>query len=392
MKDFNCQYLGVCGGCSESISKIDSKPLVLKTYIENQNNQNLKQILNSFSWPNNNNINKNNININNNNIETYKLDGYGHRNRADITYENHKFGFYNINKQVFSLDFCPHWEPEVQDLFHQLKQFKFPFKKASFRIRAGKNIDSGLWIDAAHNEFKEFLSDHQLLKNLFTIFPNIEVGQKAKKLDPVSFKLIKANETQLKNYFTTYDYRSLKSIHLKSFIKSFSQPSLLYNKVILDLIFDMLKDLKGPFNILELGSGCGNFTIFLAKLIETKSLMALEYDPQSLMSLKANIFENNLQEKVQIQSFDFCSSFSKYDFKRFNLLFANPSRSGLGQFMYYVTENKPQYFFYLSCYPETLAKDLSALYEKYKVKRLAVIDQFPQSKHFETLVLLELVE
>ena len=48
------------------------------------------------------------------------------------------------------------------------------------------------------------------------------------------------------------------------------------------------------------------------------------------------------------------------------------------------------YFFYLSCEPATLARDLAVLCERgYCLRRLELIDVFPQTPHVESLAVLE---
>ena len=43
---------------------------------------------------------------------------------------------------------------------------------------------------------------------------------------------------------------------------------------------------------------------------------------------------------------------------------------------------------YVSCSPEALVKDLKLLKE-FKIKSVDIIDMFPQTEHFETVVVLE---
>jgi 23S rRNA (uracil1939-C5)-methyltransferase len=42
----------------------------------------------------------------------------------------------------------------------------------------------------------------------------------------------------------------------------------------------------------------------------------------------------------------------------------------------------------VSCDPPTLARDLAALRERYRVTRLTLLDLFPQTHHVETVALL----
>jgi 23S rRNA (uracil1939-C5)-methyltransferase len=51
---------------------------------------------------------------------------------------------------------------------------------------------------------------------------------------------------------------------------------------------------------------------------------------------------------------------------------------------------KPQRLVYVSCDPQTLARDLKKLTEtKYEIKDVVAADLFPRTKHVETIVLLE---
>ena len=45
--------------------------------------------------------------------------------------------------------------------------------------------------------------------------------------------------------------------------------------------------------------------------------------------------------------------------------------------------------FYISCNPATLARDLKTLYEVYNIDRVTPFDMFPQTRHVETLAVLE---
>ncbi|MNT82095.1 23S rRNA (uracil-C(5))-methyltransferase RlmCD [compost metagenome] len=54
------------------------------------------------------------------------------------------------------------------------------------------------------------------------------------------------------------------------------------------------------------------------------------------------------------------------------------------------SEQRPEYFLYMSCYPESLARDLSRLKEwGYEINELSLLDQFPQTTHYEVLTLLQ---
>jgi 23S rRNA (uracil1939-C5)-methyltransferase len=73
------------------------------------------------------------------------------------------------------------------------------------------------------------------------------------------------------------------------------------------------------------------------------------------------------------------------------LIIADPPRSGLdsdvtGQLL---RLQAPQLVI-VSCDPATLARDLKSLTAAYEIRRVALIDLFPQTFHFETVAHLEL--
>lgn len=68
---------------------------------------------------------------------------------------------------------------------------------------------------------------------------------------------------------------------------------------------------------------------------------------------------------------------------------ADPPRAGLGKAVVHNLERlAPQRITIVSCDPATLARDLAGL-TRYKIRRLILIDLFPQTFHLETIVQLE---
>ena len=49
----------------------------------------------------------------------------------------------------------------------------------------------------------------------------------------------------------------------------------------------------------------------------------------------------------------------------------------------------PERVIYVSCNPQTLARDVKSLSEQYEVKRVVPVNMFPMTRHCECVVLLE---
>ena len=52
-------------------------------------------------------------------------------------------------------------------------------------------------------------------------------------------------------------------------------------------------------------------------------------------------------------------------------------------------EIEPKKIIYISCNPITLARDINVLREKYDIKDVSAFDMFPNTKHVESVCLLE---
>lgn len=76
--------------------------------------------------------------------------------------------------------------------------------------------------------------------------------------------------------------------------------------------------------------------------------------------------------------------------KKTDVVFADPPRAGCSrEFLDAVIRTAPEKMVYISCNPETLARDLSVLVKgKYKVQKIQPVDMFPHTKHVECVALL----
>ncbi|NQZ57152.1 MAG: class I SAM-dependent RNA methyltransferase [Lentisphaeraceae bacterium] len=74
-------------------------------------------------------------------------------------------------------------------------------------------------------------------------------------------------------------------------------------------------------------------------------------------------------------------------------LILDPPRRGCGpQTIAAIQEHKPAWILYVSCDPATLSRDLKQICgeeSNYSVEKLAMLDMFPQTTHFETMILLK---
>lgn len=77
------------------------------------------------------------------------------------------------------------------------------------------------------------------------------------------------------------------------------------------------------------------------------------------------------------------------DGETFSCVMVDPPRKGVDQkFIDSLLRIKPKKVIYVSCEPETLARDLALLSETYKIEQIQPVDMFPMTFHVETVVSL----
>ncbi len=313
------------------------------------------------------------------------------RDRLDFTWLNGHLGLYQKNsRQILDISECLQLSPSLQEFYTDFRKIKWPISKASFRLRVGPDGQKGLWIDAANIDIKGLLDEAKILRSLLDAHIIIEMGQRRKLLKLVNDEL-KLTEPVNHKWFKTWLNES-EEIYLNSQVASFTQPSMQANKMIASTLQSWIAKMKAP-RCLEFGSGIGNLSFSILNFV--KNLQACEVDKLALESFKTTLSEVpvDLRNKVQIYAGDFQKKQMR-DFNDVDLLLCNPPRSGLMNFINPLLEinqaNKPEWIIYMSCYPESLAKDLNVITSAgYKINEVLILDQFPQTDHYEVLTLLE---
>ena len=75
--------------------------------------------------------------------------------------------------------------------------------------------------------------------------------------------------------------------------------------------------------------------------------------------------------------------------EKYDVVFVDPPRSGCSrEFLSKLAALAPKKIVYISCNPETLARDLAVLTKNYRVKRISPFDMFPFTNHIESVVQL----
>ncbi|MDO8462251.1 MAG: class I SAM-dependent RNA methyltransferase [Deltaproteobacteria bacterium] len=164
----------------------------------------------------------------------------------------------------------------------------------------------------------------------------------------------------------------------------FSQVNRQQNEKLVATVVDLMKVKKGE-EILELFAGNGNFSFPLA--IKGAKVIAVEQSPsegvpvtevpkEGSVQFVYNKVEKIIREMVRAR-------------KTFDGLLLDPPRKGAKFVLSSVVALKPKKIVYVSCFPPTLARDLSFLTRNgYRLETVQPIDMFPQTHHIESVSLL----
>jgi 23S rRNA (uracil1939-C5)-methyltransferase len=314
------------------------------------------------------------------------------RDRLDFSLEDKRLGLYRKDKrEVLDLEICAQLTPALQDWLTEFRTLKFPFQKGSVRLRVSPAGRRGVWLDFANVDIKALLEEQNIL-HFLQQRSFVEIGQRRKV--PVwqghEFKL---KDPEMNPWFQTWVDDVAVDLYCQ--VASFTQPSHQANKLICNIIQSWVKEFPRS-RLIEFGSGIGNLT--LPALGSAQHLTACEIDALSLQGLEKTLEMlpselAHLKSRIEIHRGDFQRKLLQ-DFSQFDGVLVNPPRSGLMGFLDPLekmnADQRPQFFIYMSCFPESMAQDLVRLQAAgYSMDDLKIVDQFPQTAHYEVLALLQ---
>lgn len=157
----------------------------------------------------------------------------------------------------------------------------------------------------------------------------------------------------------------------------FSQVFEEMNHALKQELSDWMKDKKRT-NLLDLFGGNGNLTsnlpyqqrlcVDIYEQNEGEDFFSQQlYDPKALSNIKEELSRRGLKPE---------------------LLVIDPPRSGFKELQQWLQEFRPAEVVYVSCDAHTMARDLKGI-TGYQMKRAFLLDFFPSTFHFETMIFLE---
>ena len=142
---------------------------------------------------------------------------------------------------------------------------------------------------------------------------------------------------------------------------------------------------------------CGTGTIGMGMADKAEKVIGIELNASAVKDAIQNAKKNGIKN-IEFVKADATAWMQEYQNKikenaKDYVLIMDPPRSGSTDAFINAAANAGiEHIVYVSCNPETLARDLKAfIKKKYKVKRITPVDMFPWTEHVESCVLLERV-
>jgi tRNA (uracil-5-)-methyltransferase len=173
----------------------------------------------------------------------------------------------------------------------------------------------------------------------------------------------------------------------------FTQPNPVVNVKMIEWAIAQAKKVGGG-DFLEAYCGLGNFTLPLSRYFD--KVLATEISKRSIHAALENCALNGVENitfarlasEEMTEALQGVREFSRlkgvdlehYDFR---CVLVDPPRAGLDEGTIGLISGM-EYIIYISCNPQTLARDLETLTRTHEVMEAAMFDQFPHTEHVES--------
>lgn len=233
-----------------------------------------------------------------------------------------------------------------------------------------------------------FPSKNNFVKALLKQFP--EITTIVQNINNLSTNLV-LGERQTVLYGKGYIEDVLCGCRFRISPRSFYQINPVQTEILYGKAMEFA-DLKGNETVLDTYCGIGTIGIVAAKH-GAGQVIGVELNGDAVHDAIINAKRNNLKN-IRFYKDDagaFMEAVAQEN-ERCDVVFMDPPRAGSTEtFLRALIKMSPKTVVYVSCNPETLARDLNFLTRNsdYTVQKIQPVDMFPHTEHIETVVLLK---
>ena len=165
------------------------------------------------------------------------------------------------------------------------------------------------------------------------------------------------------------------------------------NPVQTEILYNIAKDyasLTGNERVID--AYCGTGTIGLTMAKDAREIIGVEVNSDAIKDAKANAKQNGIKNAkfYNDDAGDFMCHLADKNGKA-DIAIIDPPRAGCSiKFLKSLLKLSPKRIVYISCNPETQARDLITLVKNgYRVRKIQPVDLFPYTNHIEAVALIE---
>jgi len=323
---------------------------------------------------------------------------YYYRNKIQVPYGKDRkgnvvFGFYKQNShEIIPIKECTIEDkraaPILWDIKELIEEFKIPvFNEDTLKgllryvlIRTSKYFDD-LMVVLVTSEMN-FPGQRNFINKLIEKHP--EITTVVENVNGRKTNVVLGNQEKVL-YGPGFIRDSILGLSFEISASSFYQVNPIQVEKLYNCALNLLNDDKNQ-NVLDAYSGVGTIGLVAAK--KAKEVISVEINKFAHKNAIENAKRNNVKN-IKFFCDDAGKFISSYNDK-IDVVIMDPPRKGSDEaFLDTLIKNRIKQIIYVSCDPETLARDIKYLSNQYDLKYVQPVDMFPQTCHVETVCLLK---
>jgi len=291
-------------------------------------------------------------------------DPFFYRNKMTVHCSNNRAGFYKKRSyDIVDVGKCRQQMEFNQNVFDGIDK-KYYQHINNFQIKCSKEGKTLLKINTADSSKNEkFLSE---IKKINT--DNLIINK----------DVISGN---------SYIEQKIKNFIFRIPADGFFQVNYFIAEKLIDHIVNYISLNKNE-NVIDLYCGVGLFSLFISQFCN--KVLAADNNKEAIESAYVNASQNKI-DNVSFKKSDAAYALKKFQNEKFNTVILDPPRTGCDkEVLLEIVKLRVKRVIYVSCAPDTLARDLSLLkLNGYNIINCQPFDMFPHTYHVETVVILE---
>lgn len=325
---------------------------------------------------------------------------YNYRNKIQVPLglNNHGkiiSGFYRANThEIIAIDECYIEDVRAKSIVKNIKQLMKEFRYLPYDEDTGEGLIRHIIIRTSYHykqimvtlvtAYDEFKGRNNFVRVLKERCP--EITAIVQNINSRRTNVILGEKERIL-YGPGHIKDSILGVNFLISSKSFFQVNPIQVEVLYSKAIEVA-DIKETDDVFD--AYCGTGTIGLIASKKAKSVIGVEIVKEAIKNAKNNAELNQIRNSSFIVG-DAGEVIERLanDNKRFDIVFVDPPRKGLDdKFIDTLLRIKPNKVIYVSCEPETLARDVAKLSSLYSIRTVQPVDMFPMTYHVETVVSL----